>query len=175
MARRSSNPTKWKPRRVSSGVTQSSDDAVPQVFREMLDSEALPDASTRHSTKRRRVGYKPGNNSEQNVEDLQPLTDQGDDGPEAQADNAVQTAFDSSDNSDDDLEWEDVNLDTVVPEPIPAVDNISENLSIVVDSGTKIPSPSKRKIRKPLTNAERKMRLNIHKVHFLCLLYHCFI
>lgn len=178
MARGNIASATWKRRQgqASRGVAHSSDDAVPEVFKELLESEPLPHPSSSRSTKRRRVGSKAIISSEKLAETVQPLAAPQDSYVEAQANRPVQTTFDSEDDSEEDnVEWEDVNLDTLIPEPTPSVDAIPDSLSIVISAGTKLPTPSKRKTRKPPTNAERKMRLDIHKVHILCLLYHCLI
>jgi xeroderma pigmentosum group C-complementing protein len=79
----------------------------------------------------------------------------------------LQTVFDSSE-SEDDFNWEDVKLAEEEAEtPI-------ESLSIIVEP-EKVTSSTKPKPRKPLTNIERRLRLEVHKFHILCLLAHCSI
>jgi xeroderma pigmentosum group C-complementing protein len=174
--RRASTALRRRNGNSSSGVARSNDDPVPEVFRDMLEIETVTDPTTRHSTKKRRVGSKAMVISEENEESLPNLAIPGDDQADDDANYPVQTTFDSDDDSEDNFEWEDVNLDIPMSEQNLASHAVSESLSIVVSSaGNALPTPSKRKTRKPPTNAERKMRLDIHKVHFLCLLYHCLI
>lgn len=92
----------------------------------------------------------------------------------------VQTVYNSAteDDSDDesDVEWEDVDLQQPSREPEPPrgvafSEGRDDTLQINFDQG---PEPRKKTIqrRKPVTTAERKVRLDVHKVHLLCLLAH---
>jgi xeroderma pigmentosum group C-complementing protein len=156
------------------------DDGVPQVFREMLQGIEAPGPPTAQSIKRRRVGSKATRLAETQTtaQSSQPV-DISQQTNEVLADDSnhqVQTTFDSSDDSDEEnFEWENVNLESLDINEAEPADNIPESLSIVVGLDSEPTTPSKRKARKPLTIAERKMRLDTHKVHFLCLLYHCLI
>ena len=84
-----------------------------------------------------------------------------------------QMAFNDSDESEDsDFEWEEVDLvQTADPEQVPS--RMDDGLSLMLGGDTKsaLPGTNSRK-RKPATAAERKLRLDIHKLHVLCLLAH---
>ncbi|KAI2726189.1 hypothetical protein CBS147332_3076 [Penicillium roqueforti] len=86
----------------------------------------------------------------------------------------VQTAYDSSTSEESDVDWEDVELqqppqslwnETFVPQ------GDDEVLQITLEQE---PEKHKKMIqrRKPLTGAERKTRMDVHKSHILCLLGH---
>lgn len=86
----------------------------------------------------------------------------------------VQTVYDSGSSDDSNVEWEDVDI----PQPIPgpssasvAVQGNDEPLEITLGQE---PQPTKKAIqkRKPITAAEKKIRLDAHKSHLLCLLGH---
>ncbi|KAI1834420.1 hypothetical protein DTO006G1_53 [Penicillium roqueforti] len=86
----------------------------------------------------------------------------------------VQTAYDSSTSEESDVDWEDVELQqppqTLWNENfVPQGDD--EVLQITLEQE---PEKHKKMIqrRKPLTGAERKTRLDVHKSHILCLLGH---
>lgn len=83
-----------------------------------------------------------------------------------------QTAYDeSSDSIESDLDWEEVDLaQTAVQE-----DDSNQNgaLDLVLGGNKPLKSPERMsRKRKPATTAERKLRLEIHKMHVLCLLAH---
>ncbi|KAJ5671868.1 hypothetical protein N7507_000995 [Penicillium longicatenatum] len=86
----------------------------------------------------------------------------------------VQTIYDSSTEDESDIEWEDVDIQQPVQES-PSTSAVSqggdETLQIIFD---KEPKPQKQTAprRKPVTAAEKKLRLEIHKTHLLCLLAH---
>ncbi|KAI3143930.1 hypothetical protein CBS147326_934 [Penicillium roqueforti] len=86
----------------------------------------------------------------------------------------VQTAYDSSTSEESDVDWEDVELQ----QPLQTLWNENfvpqgddEVLQITLEQE---PEKHKKMIqrRKPLTGAERKTRLDVHKSHILCLLGH---
>jgi xeroderma pigmentosum group C-complementing protein len=85
----------------------------------------------------------------------------------------VQTAFESSDDSDEEnFDWEDVEIggdaaDEVQIQP-------GESLTIVIGDQDGKPR-ARRKAQKTPTQAERKLRLDVHKIHMTCLLYHVFL
>ena len=84
-----------------------------------------------------------------------------------------QVAYNDSDESDDsDFDWEEVDLvQRAGPEQVPS--SKDDSLSLVLGGDTKSASPdTKSRKRKPATAAERKLRLEIHKLHVLCLLAH---
>ncbi|KAF2261950.1 Rad4-domain-containing protein [Lojkania enalia] len=84
----------------------------------------------------------------------------------------LQTVTDSeeSEGSDSDIEWEDVlaeeqdNDDAVEPE--------IGDLSITIGDDKDEEKTTKRVKRRGITSIEKKLRLDIHKMHILCLLYH---
>jgi xeroderma pigmentosum group C-complementing protein len=87
----------------------------------------------------------------------------------------VQTVTDYSEESEEsEFEWEDVGIDQNEDSGNEKVDEAPAfgDLSIVIggnDSGQK----ARRQVRrKGITAAERKLRLDVHKMHILCLLYH---
>ncbi|KAJ5796207.1 uncharacterized protein N7518_004747 [Penicillium psychrosexuale] len=86
----------------------------------------------------------------------------------------VQTAYDSSTSEESDVDWEDVKLQQPSQSLwngnfVPQGDD--EVLQITLEQE---PEKHKKMIqrRKPLTGAERKTRLDVHKSHILCLLGH---
>jgi xeroderma pigmentosum group C-complementing protein len=88
----------------------------------------------------------------------------------------VQTVYDSSEDESD-VEWEDVEFqqpsDALLNGPS-ASRGSDEMLEITLGQE---PDARKRGIpkRKPLTGAEKKVRLDVHKSHVLCLLAHVHI
>jgi xeroderma pigmentosum group C-complementing protein len=89
----------------------------------------------------------------------------------------VQTIYDSEgleDSEDSDIAWEEVELGYGAEVEVGASegDNEAPNLTLTLSttkSGQKVPTTER---RKALTNAEKRLRLEIHKMHILCLLSH---
>jgi hypothetical protein len=50
-----------------------------------------------------------------------------------------------------------------------------ESLTIVIGGQDDKSPRTRRKGQKPPTLAERKLRLDVHKIHVMCLLYHVFV
>ena len=80
----------------------------------------------------------------------------------------AQTVFkDFSDSEESDMDWEDVNLQgTTKKDDAPTQ---LGDLNLVLDTEDQSPGNMR---RKPLTTSEKKLRLDIHKMHLLCLLSH---
>lgn len=86
----------------------------------------------------------------------------------------VQTVYDSPSSDESDMEWEEVDLQPTVPSipeasSTPADTDGSLQITLGPHEGQKRKAIAR---RKPITAAERKLRLDIHKVHLLCLLRH---
>ena len=84
-----------------------------------------------------------------------------------------QIAYNDSDESEDsDFDWEEVDLvQTADQEQVPSSEDYNLSLMLGGDTKSALPNTNSRK-RKPATAAERKLRLEIHKLHVLCLLAH---
>ncbi|KAJ5303114.1 hypothetical protein N7476_009913 [Penicillium atrosanguineum] len=151
---------------------------VPDVFQEMLEEAEARDPEQFHSDrpiKRRRVGdsraiavHSPAPAQADTV------TNVGKD-EEEQAQN-VQTVYDLSETEESDIEWEDVEIQhqQQVPEASSAAaisQERNETLQITLEQEPEKPKKAVQR-RKPVTAAEKKIRMDIHKVHLLCLLAH---
>lgn len=154
------------------------EDQVPEVYQELLEEAEARDPDGFRSDrpiKRRRVGdtkaipvASPGPEQSGMTEAVGTA--------EAQQ---IQTVYDSTteDESDfEDVEWEDVDVQQPLPETSSASaarQSNDETLQITLDY-----EPEKRKKtvrrRKPVTAAEKKLRLEVHKAHLLCLLGHAY-
>ena len=84
----------------------------------------------------------------------------------------VQTIYnDSEDSAESDHDWEDVNLASAPSQDLKQEDN--KDISFVLGGNSeRIHGEALSTRRKPVTAAERKLRLDIHKLHVLCLLAH---
>ena len=155
-------------------------DVYNEMLREALSSSPPPGIIEDRPIKRRKVArglaadtarddatvpYPPAAISERDV-DLEVSM-------ENPAFGSQQMAFNDSEESEDsDFGWEEVDLvQTADPEQAPSSKN--ENLSLMLGGESKSSMPdTKSRKRKPATAAERKVRLDIHKLHVLCLLAH---
>ncbi|KAI4264682.1 MAG: hypothetical protein L6R35_007287, partial [Caloplaca aegaea] len=81
----------------------------------------------------------------------------------------------SEDSEESNFAWEEVELAHEADQPIldPAESDSAQDLDLVLEDDRKqLRNQVSTARRKPLTALEKKMRLEVHKVHFLCLLYH---
>ncbi|PLN78785.1 Rad4-domain-containing protein [Aspergillus taichungensis] len=173
--RRTAATTSGKRRMTRTGASrQCEDQEMPAVYQEMLAEAEARDPHAFDSTrqiKRRRVqtadapSRPPGSSTNDTRETR---------GEEAAQ--AVQTVYDSPSSEESDMEWEEVDLEQkssragVLSGSSPAAGQDEDSIQITLDAPTA--QRQKTVSRKPISNAERKLRLDIHKVHLLCLLHH---
>lgn len=151
---------------------RQTDDHAPDVYQELLEEAEARDpgqfASDR-PIKRRKTGdmkaipvgleapEQTHRDAEANEHSTQP----------------VQTVYDSSTSEESDVDWEDVELQQPSQTLLNrlASQGDDEMLQITLEQE---PEKQKKSVqrRKPLTGAERKTRLDVHKCHILCLLGH---
>ncbi|KAE8153402.1 putative DNA repair protein Rad4 [Aspergillus avenaceus] len=160
----------------SPGNPSTRQDDISEVYREMLaEAEAREPRDIEHERpiKRRKVQGKssvPSAPVSASVKQEAQTVPRNDEDVNPQ----VQTVYDSPTSDDEsDMEWEEVDLEpTSTPAQTVAVSGANdETLQITLDQD----QDQKRRVvrkRKPITGAERKLRLDIHKVHLLCLLQH---
>lgn len=153
---------------------QERDDEIPEVYREMLaeaEARESQEAEAGRSNKRRKVGERSTSPSrpEPAGQEANP--------PETSEDvgRQIQTAYDSTASEESDMEWEEVDIQQAPSNSIQTVPySADEPLQITLDqhkdTGKRIASR-----RKPVTGAEKKLRLDVHKAHLLCLLGHVHI
>lgn len=152
---------------------RQTDTHASDVYQEMLDeAEArYPEQfATGRPTKRRRVGDMKA--VPVGVGPSEPIH------PDPEADKhgtqPVQTIYDSSTSEESEAEWEDVEFQqspqSLLKAPT-AFEGDDQMLQITLEQE---PEQRKKAVqrRKPLTGAERKARLDVHKAHVLCLLGH---
>ena len=173
------------PRR-KAGKTDDPDSSIPDVYRDLLaDAASSPMQSDDEgrSIKKRRVAGRvvtqtPDSRATTMVETK----------PEAQ-NNRLDELFDepnpvqqeifkseSEDSADSDVDWEEVELKHSVSETANSeLDSYSGELDLVLGNEERGPSRLERDKRKPITAAERKLRLGIHKMHLCSLLIHVYI
>ena len=155
---------------------------IPDVYREMLaeatstDTHAIDESRPRKRPKIAGKHPQANSTSQTTTSQGQP---EGDDvamrsSPVAQ--NPVQTVVDESQDSDSDMEFEDIEIGDGETQhdydQLPHESN--ETLSIVVKEPSSTHSARNARRRKPATSAEKSMRLDIHKMHMLYLLYYGF-
>lgn len=155
-----------------------------EVYWEMLSEVGSP-LGDHHADKRRRVGERSGSRAV-GLFGSESEAERGADTPEKEtvmcsveepADTRVQTAFDMDASEDDEegVEWENVEAQTV---PVygwqSALDQRDEEpLQITLErEDTKGKHKAAVRRRKPVTGTEKRRRLDVHKVHVLCLLSH---
>ncbi|KAJ5776464.1 uncharacterized protein N7511_001475 [Penicillium nucicola] len=156
------------PRVGQSDRKRPGDEDVPDVYQEMLDEAEARDPghfNSERPIKRRKVGDMKAIpvESEQKHPEMNKHETQ-----------AVQTVYDSSSEEESDVEWEDVEFQQ--PSDSLFSGNAASRGDDEVLEITLEQEPDKRKRaiskRKPLTRAEKQVRLDVHKAHILCLLGH---
>lgn len=160
-------PARWQ--------DDTDDDEIPEVYREML-AEADARAANQQDIdnrpiKRRRVGERTTLPATQPtaVEKAEPAVSSKDD----DADRQLQTVYDLDASDDSDMVWEEVEIHqpSNVLQPAQAGDS-DEPIQITLNEAIDEPRKAVVARRKPASAAEKKLRLDIHKVHVLCLLSH---
>lgn len=78
-----------------------------------------------------------------------------------------------ADDDETEFDWEDVDL---IGDDDQTVDDGNGDLTITLGEGSQVKGKGKGKARgrKPLSSVEKQRRLLAHKMHVLCLLFHCF-
>lgn len=156
----------------------SREDRIPEVYQEMLEEAEARDPGQFHSDrpiKRRRLGDTKSSQTRAIPVDSPPLEQSNvAPPPETDAFQNVQTVYDSTTSDESDVEWEDVD----VAQPAhglfgtaDASERRDETLQITLDRGSEARKKAPPR-RKPVTAAEKKLRLDAHKAHLLCLLAH---
>ncbi len=163
---------------------------VPDVYRELL-ADAVSSSPSQMSAdgraiKRRRVGgrivaqsdeetaIEKSNHSNKTADDSD-LDDLFEDVRPSQQ-KIIQT--ESDDSADSDIDWEEVEpRDRVSQQGTPEPEEVeSGGFSLVLRDGDEHKAASSVKSkRKPMTTEDKKLRLDIHKMHVCCLMAHVFI
>lgn len=165
----------------------SARDAIPNVYQEML-ADAVSSSPTRlgeggRTVKRRRVGGRvvtqsAGDEALHHSDHASTLAGDTDAGESNASVNQglQQTVYnDSDDSADSDMDWEEVELKAGSTNH--AFNNSADDegpMELTLgDSGDEHAARGLRK-RKPVTTAEKKIRLEVHKMHLLSLLAHVY-
>lgn len=150
---------------------QSRDQKYADIYTEMLAEAEARDPAQFHDDrpiKRRRVGNTTATPSD-SIPSKNP-----DEKSQRGAPQQIQTIYDSESSDESDVEWEDVDFPQSVPGPSSATLAVQEDDEPLEITFGQEPQSRKTAIqrRKPITAAEKAVRLNIHKTHLLCLLSH---
>ena len=165
--------TKKLPTRRSARRADSQYDAIPDVYHDMLaeaydanPEDFQPDPRPR---KRRKVNFE----SEETTAPAKPVKEPSPIPTRSPSpiSGPPQVVFnDDFDESDSDAEFEDVEIDD--EEENDSADRV-EPKAVQIDLSRPLDTPRKAvQRRKPVTKAERDLRLDVHKWHLLCLLIH---
>lgn len=158
------------------------DDGVPQVFKDMLAEDqaaSYPQVGTR-SVKRRRVGERlvhvqmpqepPADFSEDEASYFS--------GESSLGQRSTQIIEDlDRDSDEEDFEWEEVDVATAadfMPKNVTSKPAEDRPLSISLARPESSIRTVRRRVRKPVSSAEKMARLDVHKVHLLCLIFHAY-
>lgn len=152
------------------------EDEIPDVYQEMLEEAEARDPQQFHSdrpVKKRKVGDTKAIPVDSPGRDESAKSRETD----AEDQQIVQTIYDSAteDESDEeDVQWEDVEVlqsAHSTSNTAPAPYGNDETLQITLGQEPQQQKRTARK-RKPLTAVDKKIRLDVHKTHLLCLLAH---
>ncbi|KAK4948724.1 hypothetical protein LTR10_012729 [Elasticomyces elasticus] len=179
MPPRKTQPTRSSPRRTrqSTRRREALDDGIPDVYGDML-AEAVREekaaASNPRPSKRRKLSEEPSTKIDLDFDlfGSSQITLDHDLNVEA-PDKQQQIVYDDFEGSEEsEAEFEDVDLDAVGNDDEP--DEQPEQKTLVLDlSKSNLDTPKRvTQRRKPVGPAERKLRLEVHKAHLICLLAH---
>ena len=169
-------------RRAKEATNASSVTNIPDVYTDMLaDAVSSPSQINEEgkTIKRRRIAgrvvargqYK----DEENKLDQPPSgTDHDGLGPKYRSARQQTVYNESEDSAESDMDWEEVDFNrTSEREDLPEGDDAQNGeLELVLGSRDYEAPRSMPVKRKPITSAEKQIRLQIHKVHLLSLLFH---
>ncbi|KAF2798466.1 Rad4-domain-containing protein [Melanomma pulvis-pyrius CBS 109.77] len=177
------------------GGASQEDAAVPNVFQDLL-SEATaskaagPDEDRKPLKKRKTTPFTRQESSSpvrgsvrrpilDPIQEAQPhsrnnIADESATEGENASGRKLQTIIDSDESDDSDLEWEDALEDgNNTGENNEAAEPVVGDISITIGGDNGESAAPKREIRRRgITSVDKKRRLEIHKMHILCLLYH---
>ena len=161
---------------------------VPDIYREMLADANSPTSTVTseegRAIKRRRVGGRIVTHREEKP--TSHLSNQGDEvAYDSESDKAIEDVkpklqqilqTESEDSADSDIDWQDVQVDEDVDVPKRESDEPGGLDLILASEEHGLQSPNSSNIkRKPITAEERKLRLDIHKMHLCSLMAHLFL
>ncbi|PYH49886.1 putative DNA repair protein Rad4 [Aspergillus saccharolyticus JOP 1030-1] len=166
-------PTRRSTRRNQNGrippTAPTGDQQIPQVYREMLaEAEARdPQAPDNDRIPKRRKLAGRNHVSSTQIDHQKTSAPIENNEPTGRQ---VQTVYDSptSSSEDDDMEWEDVDLQPAVSEAL----SDDSTIQITLDQPQESSRHKRISKRQPITAAEKRLRLEVHKTHLLCLLRH---
>ncbi|KAF1347318.1 Rad4-domain-containing protein [Lizonia empirigonia] len=178
---------------------EGEEDGLPDVLREMLHEERVEERAAKRAAeeedtkplKKRKTAHSQRTSSpapQSQVAQpastparplppsLLPYEPPPSNAPSHQPGRVLQTVEDSSESDhDSDMEWEDALGDAADSDgddevkPAPAIGHVS----ITIGGNKSEEVSTKKKVRRrAITAVDRKRRLDIHKIHILCLLYH---
>ncbi|KAJ0419369.1 hypothetical protein BJY00DRAFT_286357 [Aspergillus carlsbadensis] len=172
---RSARPARHGALRSAPPRRQAADEDIPEVYREMLaEADAREDGAATEDRPSKR--FKPAGYRAMSGE-ARLATDTAENAPGRAGDTAKRPQIvynsPSEDSDESDMEWEEVDIrkSAAVPGAAgPVSGGDDEPLQITLGQQ----QDQKRRVtrRKPVTAAERKIRLEVHKTHLLCLLAH---
>ncbi|KIW14716.1 hypothetical protein PV08_07500 [Exophiala spinifera] len=173
-----SRTTTRKTRQSARHNSDASDDGIPAVYGEML-AEAAREEQTRslssRPSKRRKLSEEPSSGIGLDFNLFGPDDNVADANVAANnvPENLQQTVYDEFEGSEEsDVEFEDVDLDAPPEEPDVGAHSRQSRFELDL-SKTNLDAPRRTTPRrKPVSPAERKLRLEVHKAHLLCLLGH---
>ncbi|KAI1662165.1 Rad4-domain-containing protein [Daldinia decipiens] len=161
---------------------------VPDIYRQMLvEADVQSDAPLpERPLKRRRPGQKNEESPKKlNPPETTPKIEDADDEEDIQFEDVslpaatVQTVYrdsDEEDEDDDDIQFEDVDFSAPpnLNNTEDAEDAEDANKDLVLDFSTQAATGAQKTVdrRKPISRAEKDRRIEIHKMHLLCLLAH---
>ncbi|KIV83515.1 hypothetical protein PV11_05535 [Exophiala sideris] len=179
MPPRKHQPTRSSPRRTrqSTRRREALDDGIPDVYGDMLAEAVRAEkaaASNPRPSKRRKLSEEPSTKIDLDFDlfGSSQITLDHDLNAEA-PDKQQQIVYDDFEGSEEsEAEFEDVDLDAVGNDDEP--DEQPEQKTLVLDLSKSNLDTAKRAIqrRKPVGPADRKLRLEVHKAHLICLLAH---
>ena len=158
---------------------------VPTIYREMLaDTVSSPTQLNKdgNATKKRRIAGRMVTQNQEKAKIAssdQDLSDGNSATPEEPDINiraaGKQTAYqDSEDSAESDMNWEEIDIADNLEQANAPEDDFATvgELNIILGGDEQANQQKKILKRKPITSAERKLRLEIHKMHLLTLLVH---
>ncbi|USP81498.1 DNA repair protein [Curvularia clavata] len=180
------------PRRSARGAQKTQpEDEVPAVFKDMLRDEEASKATSadedgpppkKRKTAPTRKSPSPTGPASPGLSHTRAqftaAVQSAEDAHENTNGRVRQTIIDSDESEDSDMEWEDALADSSDTDDADEGGNATPqigNISIAIGAKKTDDAGTRRKARRrAITSVDKKRRLDIHKMHVLCLLYHVY-
>ncbi|KAL4979759.1 hypothetical protein BDW66DRAFT_95836 [Aspergillus desertorum] len=150
--------------------SRRTEDEIPEVYREML-AEAEARETSQPENGRPTKRFKPAGDRARSVQAQVAEQEAQVMDAEENAAKQTQTVYNSpSESEESDMEWEEVDIhQPTIPGP---TSSVTDDAPLQITLAQQDDRKRRAVRRRPVTAAEKRLRLDVHKTHLLCLMCH---